>query len=246
MPYSTTSPEELELPDELGLPGQLDLKVLADHCAQQTERFFQKELAQDHFCFELLRRAFVLHNQAAWEYVHKQYRPLVASWVQKHPSFAACHEDVEFFVNGAFARVERWCTAERFVKFAGLPQWLLGLKACINSEIIDYLRQQVTFAQQLEWNEETVGVTTAAPHVAVVDSALRAEAWQMIQERLLNEQEFVLVEYSFVLGHKSREICALRPDLFADIQAVYGVKDNLLRRLRRDPVLRRLFENLSS
>lgn len=240
-----TSPEELELPEGLEAPQQMDLKILAARCAQQTERFFRKQPAQDHFCFELLRRACVLQNQEAWLYILIQYRPLVASWVQKHPSFPACNEDIDFFVNGTFARVARWCTPERFVRFAGLPQWLLGLKACLNSEIIDHQRHQATDARQAEWNEETVSLTTAALHVTVIDDLWRAEAWQLIKERLQTEQEFVLVEYDFFHGHKSREICALRPDLFPSIHDVYRVKDNLLRRLRRDPALQYLIENLT-
>ena len=245
MSHLAASPGGPELSEGHKQAEQMDIQLHASFCAEQTERYLRQQPAQNIYCFELLRRAFVLHNQSAWEYIYAQYQPLVAAWVQKHPAFPACNEEVSFFVNGAFARVQRWCTPERFVRFATLPQWLQGLKACVNSEIVDYQRQQVNLNQPLEWHEDTVS-PTVAPHVTVVDAELRAEAWKLIRERLQSEAEIVLVEYDFVLGYKARQICSLRPDLFAASQDVYSVKDNLLRRLRRDPTLRRFFEHLTS
>jgi hypothetical protein len=230
MSYSTPAPETL------------DLDVLAHRCAEQTERFFRKQSSQDGYCFELLRRAFILRSQAAWERLYSQYRALVAGWVQKHAVFAACNEDVDFFVNGSFARFGRWCTPERFARLGGLPQWLAALKACIHSEIIDYHRQHVASVSLEEWNEEIDDSHRTAPHATVMDAETRTAFWRLVQERLQTEQERVLVEYDFVLGYKAREICILRPDLFADVQEVYRVKDNLLRRMRRDPALRRFLE----
>jgi hypothetical protein len=226
---------------------ELALDVLAGRCAEETERFFSKQASQNDYCFEVLRRAIVLHSQAAWGCIHAQYRALVAGWVQKHSVFAVCDEEVDFFANGAFARFERWCTPERFARMGGLPQLLAALKACIHSEIMDYQRQHgalVVHNPLNEESEESSGVTAVAPHTTIIDLETRADFWRLIKERLQTQQENVLVEYDFVLGYKAREILVLRPDIFTDIQDIYRVRDNLIRRLRRDLALRRLFEEL--
>jgi hypothetical protein len=61
---------------------------------------------------------------------------------------------------------------------------------------------------------------------------------QLVLSRLKDEREETVFEATYRRGLPPREIQAERPDLFPDTRAVHRVKENLLKRLRRDPQLR--------
>jgi hypothetical protein len=224
------------------LPEDLELDLLARRCAEETERFFREQRANDAFCFELLRRALVLRSQQAWDRVYQQYRTMIVGWIQRHPSFALCNEEIHFFVNGTFTRIWKWCTPAKFGSFATLPKVLAYFRACAYSDVSDYFRQHVE-PQQMEVWLDAIGEELPAPPTvsAGMAGAEREAFWRVVDERLQSEAERVLVEDHFGLGYKPREIWGLHPQIFADVQEVYRVKENLLRRLRRDPALRQFF-----
>lgn len=226
---------------------ELDIDLLARRCAEETERFFRKQKSQDDFCFELLRRALVLRNEAAWERIYLQYRTLIVSWVQRHPNFAQCNEEIHYFVNGAFARMWKWCTPAKFGELGTLPKVLAYFRACVYTEVSDHYREHVEPHQTEAWLDAIAEQLPAAPPPSVIlETTERATFWRLVQERLQSEQERLLIEYHFVLGYKPREICALNRQAFADADEVYRVKENLLRRLRRDPSLRHFFPDDAS
>ena len=228
------------------LPEDLDLDVLANRCAEETERFFRTQLSHDEFCLELLRRALVLRSQEAWERIYLQYRTLIVGWIQRHPSFSKCNEEIHFFVNGTFARIWKWCTPTKFGELATLPKVLAYFRACVYSDISDYYRQHVEPAQMEDGLDAISDQLPASLQASnILESSEREKFWRIVQERLLTEHEHLLVEQHFVLGYKSREIYALFPQKFADVKEIYRVKENLIRRLRRDPALRQFFPDES-
>jgi hypothetical protein len=90
--------------------------------------------------------------------------------------------------------------------------------------------------------DEVTGAEPALPiEDWVIDQEQRRVFWAMIQQRVQHEQEQAILYYQFVQGWKPREIYARRGDLFADQQEVYRVRDNLVRRLSRDPEVRAFF-----
>ena len=99
---------------------QIDLHLLAlasiaHRCARETESFFQRQLHDPTYCYELFRRAIVDRCQPAWDVIYAQYRPLVAGWVERHPASAISGEEVQFFVNRAFEKM--WAALDS-AKFA--------------------------------------------------------------------------------------------------------------------------------
>jgi hypothetical protein len=223
-------------------PEDLGLDVLAHRCAEETERFFRTQISHDEFCFELLRRALVLRSSEAWERIYVQYRTLIVGWIQRHPSFPKCNEEIHFFVNGTFARIWKWCTPTKFDELAILPKVLAYFRACVYSDISEYYRQHVELGQ-IEDGLDAISdqLPASLQPIDLLESSERENFWQILQERLLTDHERLLVEYHFVLGYKPREIYALLPQKFADVKEVYRLKENLIRRLRRDPALRQFF-----
>jgi DNA-directed RNA polymerase specialized sigma24 family protein len=59
----------------------------------------------------------------------------------------------------------------------------------------------------------------------------------LISSKFNSEEERVVFELTYYFDLPPRDIQAERPDLFPDVNLVYRVKENLLKRLRRDPEL---------
>ena len=220
----------------------LTLAGIAHRCARETERFFQRQSYDPHYCFELWSRAIVERDQPAWEHIYNQYCPLVAGWVEDHQAFPNSGEEVQYFVNRAFERVWSALTPSKFGQFRDLRSVLRYMKMCVHSVILDEVRraeQAVVGAQA-----DVASVNGRANGPTVEDQALRRlgqeEFWGKIEARLRGEKERLVVYCSFVLALKPREIYAQYPEMFRDVNEVYRIKENLLARLARDPELKKL------
>ena len=220
---------------------RMDTTDLAQYCAENTQLFFARKEHDDGFCFELFRRAMVKKAEDAWNHLYGIFASLTAGWVQAHTLFAACDEDVDFFVNEAFFRMARACTPEKFPRFSRLAQLLSYLKACVHGAITDHYERRIAPFPEGVFIDEIAG----EPVERSVDAAVtareeRRELWEALRERLNGEKELVVVESFYLLDLKPRQIFAAHSDLFTDQQEVYQIKGNLLRRLRRDTELQKL------
>ncbi len=218
------------------------LDHLTRRCAQETERFFRRQPHSDSPCFELFRHALRHHNSRAWDAVVGQYTPLVTGWVREHARFHRCNEAAEHFVNEAFWRLWRGCTPEKFDRFGELAQLLSYLKACVHSSISDHLRRQ-SAALREPLPDEIDDRPDGRPQQRALDQERRAELERLLASRVHDAKERLVLEAYFMLGLPPREILARHSDAFADVYEVYRVKDNLMRRLRRDDLLRRFLED---
>lgn len=222
----------------------LALASIANRCARETDLFFQRQRYDPRFCFELLRRAIADRSQRAWELVYAQYRPLVTSWVNRHPAFAESGEEVQYFVNRAFERMWRAVTADKFSRFHDLKSVLRYLQMCVHSVILDRVRSagHAMVARQVE--DLTAGNMVRDPgnEDPTLAHLYRQEFWAEIQVRLRNEQERYVVYGSFVLALKPRDLVARYPGTFADVQQVYRIKENVLARLGRDAELEKILD----
>jgi DNA-directed RNA polymerase specialized sigma24 family protein len=212
--------------------GGLSLGQLVQHCSAQSERYFQRQDSDPRYCYELLRRAIFDRNQQAWTMFYNQYRPLVASWVLRHPAFVQSGEEVQFFVNCAYEKFWAAMSPAKFDHFADLKSLLRYLQTCVHSVIVDQIRQHEHRSLPL-----TMEATQAATGGAI-DRASREEFWRWLEARLHNEKERRVVYGSFFLELKPRELYAEFKQLFRDVGEVHRVKENVLARLRRDPDLR--------
>ena len=220
----------------------LSLAGVAQRCAQETDLFFRRQANDPRFCFELFRRAIQDRNQRAWDLVHRQYQLLVTGWVQRHPGYPTCGEEVQYLVNRAFEKMWAALAPERFGRLPDLKSALRYLQMCAHSAVVDQARLWGGEAADLPPEESAAMAAQAAPPVdeQALDRAGRRQFWDAISRRLLNDQERQVTIGSFVLALKPSEIVAEYPGSFGSVDEVYRVKANLLERLRRDPELKQL------
>jgi hypothetical protein len=110
----------------------------------------------------------------------------------------------------------------------------------VGSVITDYVRG----AEYNQMLEDLPPGAEEASDVEVEEQALerttREGFWQVIDNRLNDEKERLVVHYSYVVGFKPGDIYRERDDIFDDVREIYRIKENVLARLRRDDALREL------
>ncbi|MEZ4615037.1 MAG: hypothetical protein R2867_05915, partial [Caldilineaceae bacterium] len=210
----------------------------------ETERFFRRGGGHDNrYCFELMRRALVERNEAAWSMIYQQYHSLVTGWICDHPQFRTTDEESAYFLNGVFASMWKACTPERFANFPDLPAVLAYLKSCVHTTIINHLRKRRLPVTAM--TEELVGTPVEDGLAgAVLDKMARTDLWQLLDSLLHGEKERFVTELYFIQGMKPRAIYEQHADLFATIQDVYRTKQNLLERLSRNADLQQFYADL--
>ena len=220
----------------------LTLAGIAHRCSQETDRFFQRLANDSRFCFELFRRAIQERSQRAWDLVYRQYRLLVAGWVQRHPAFPGCGEESQFLVNRAFEKMWQALTPDRFLQVPDLKSLLRYLQMIVHSVVVDQVRLCGAPTDELPADESAAmaGPPDLALESESLDPADRCRFWDAVSRRLHDDKERRVVLGSFVLALKPREILAEYPGTFSGIEEIYRVKENVLDRLRRDLELRKM------
>ncbi len=223
----------------------LPVAELAGACREETAKFLRREPSRDSFCLELLRRALVERDQAAWDAVFAQYRGVVLAWVRQHPAGSAVREDDEYWVNRSFERFWSAVGPERFALFPNLATVLRYLKLCAHSVLLDAVRalgpQPAVPLTEQAVAGGAAGWVVDAEALAASEAAAQ-ELWGAIDAELHDEAERLVARLCLVLDLKPREVYERHPDRFADVADVYRVKRNLLERLRRSPAIRRFLD----
>ncbi len=226
-------------------PRNYSLDDLAQRCEQETRHYFKGQEPDSRYCFELFRRAIQEGDDSAWDNIYRGYSALVASWVKQHPGFESTGESIEYFVSGAFAKLSTALTKERFQGFADLRSVLRYFKMCVSSLIVDYLRMAHTI--DIDPLEDVLDkpLTEASPEKQVMDRAVQQEFWEKVNQRLHDDRERAVIQGIFVFGLKPRELYDQMPTLFADVDEIYRIIQNVVARLRRDLNIRNFREQNS-
>jgi DNA-directed RNA polymerase specialized sigma24 family protein len=218
----------------------LSLATLAQHCAEESDHFFHQRDHDPRYCFELFRRAIVEHDQRAWSQLCRNYHPLVRGWVRRNRAFAGSREEVDYFVNGAFAKMWSAMSDEKFRSFPDLRSLLRYLQLCVSSVVTDHARS-AEYHQLLEDLPAGLEEDASQP---VEDVALaraeREDFWRIIAERCNDDKERLVLHYSYVVGFKPSQIYHEEAALFDDVREIYRIKENVLTRMRRDTALQAL------
>jgi hypothetical protein len=223
-------------------PQHLALPELVQRCEQETKLYFKRQEHDNKFCFELFRRAIQENDTSIWENIIPCYSGLVASWVSQHPGYESSGEKIEYFVNGAFAKLVLNLTKEKFQGFSDLGFVLSYLKLCVHSVVVDHYRaaDQASLYTLEEVGEERS--MDASPEEQVVDRATQHDIWEIVKERLHDEKERIVMQGLFVFELKPRELYDQMPTMFTDVDEIYRIKQNVVARLRRDPDIKKLFD----
>jgi DNA-directed RNA polymerase specialized sigma24 family protein len=210
---------------------------LAERCRVEQNRFRHWLPPDESFGLELFRRAICQRDEAAWGWVHQHFASTMSTWLLGHPCAwrVLRRGSIEDYVTEAWSRF--WVATLPAdpgapLGFGSLRQVLAYLRLCLNSVVLDALRQPES--------------EQASDHPAPADDFLSRlaveELWQIIERALPRPRDQHLARLVLVEGYKPREIVALAPRDFSTVQEVYRLWRTILERLRRDPRLRRWFE----
>ncbi len=224
-------------------PQTLTLSGLRHRCAQESDRFFNRQAYDPKFCYELFRRAILQRDDQAWACIYSQYQRLVTHWVERHAAYSSSGEEAQFFMNRAFEKMWVGISPDKFTTFEDLASLLRYLQMCVHSVMIDFVRQK-EYRLRLEAIEEMpqplqARDTAVEDHISAALS--RTELWQWLQTQIKDEKEARVIDGLFVLGLKPREVQDLYPKTFSDVKEIYRVKENLIARLRRSDEVKSFF-----
>lgn len=212
----------------------LSVDELAQRCAEETEKFSRREANDSQFCFELLRLALADGLDDAFTRVYVVYERQVLNWVHKHQRFEQTGESAEFFAGMALRSFYFALRGPKFERFPTLQQVLAYLKMCVNTSIMQYIRDQQPGATM------PLDDLTEAAHTP--DLGMRADAaalWQLVAGVLPDERDRLLARCVFLLDLKPRQIIAAYPGLWGNERDVSVALYRIRRALRADPTLRR-------
>lgn len=228
----------------IGDVSNLSLTEVATHCADESEKFRSSGQSDSRFCFELFRRAVVDRHEDAWAYILAQYERLVLRWIYAHPSFAFADEPADAFLVAAFERFWRAVSAEKFgSRFTQLGSVLKYLKLCVGATIVDHARKQQREAVLQPIDTVSHALPSSQNVEASIQDRMQQNAlWQQVASVAKNEQEQVVLKDAMLYNFAASEIATRHPQLFSSVKQVYRVKENLLKRLRRNPQLRAMAE----
>ena len=191
--------------------------------------------------YELFRRAIVERDADAWAESATRYRRLMLSWARDSSARMVVFESYEDLADHALARAWMALSPARFANFPSLGAVLAYLRACVTAAVIDTARAEAARERMIGKLEAG---DAASPETLVLQGLDRAELWRLVNGLIATEQERVAVVESYVFDLPPRAILARHPQLFADIDAVYSAKRNLLARLKGSRALREMFEEL--
>jgi hypothetical protein len=211
-------------------PGQaLSVSTLVEQCQQEIQAYRRGEPSNEAYGLELLRRAIMQGDQAAWEGIQQCLGEMVRGWLRCHSSReAACRwESEENYVAMAFERFWQ-ATVQQRVAFESFAGALSYLRASLHGAILDTLRaysrpKEVSLPEAGE-SDEPYGE----------DQTGSSEVWEILQTMLPNGREQRLAYLLYHCGLKPREIVRFCPQEWSDIQEIYRLRRNIIERLLRN------------
>ncbi len=205
---------------------------LAQDCAKQAGHRQTSVDALDP-CYELFRRALSSPpDQDAWTAIESQYRKLVLHWLDQYASEDYLQEVFLRFFQAQQNAPEPF--ARRFVNTSAVMGYL---KCCTAAVRIEAWRQEKRKRQLLEKLRDASLTDQILAHSRPTNTQPYTHFEQLVASQLKDEKEQVVFELTYYHDLPPRDIQAERPDLFPDVHEVYRVKENLLKRLRRDQEL---------
>jgi hypothetical protein len=207
----------------------LSIDALAQRCAQETEKYFNREHNDTQYCFELLRRAFGQGHPDAIAHVYRTYERRILGWVYSHGHYARTGEDAEFFASWAFFTC---CTAlrgEKFERFPSVAHVLKYLRMCVHTAIMHYLRNQPP-AQPLSV-DNVVEPTVTVDFDGRVDAS---DLWEHVARLLPDDRDRLLAHCFLVQDLKPRQIVAAFPEMWHNEREVSVAIYRIRQLLRND------------
>ncbi len=213
----------------------LSLADLAHCCQRERVSFSESGERSSPCCMNLLRKAFA-DDQDAWYYVVEIFQPLIRRWIQRvcirFPDLIDEHDQTEV-ADDALLKLKKGVDRQsHLLQGDDLAKPLAYLKKCAE-------RSMLSLSRRKRKERELPADNTQYPDHSneLSDPETRIALSQRL-EKILSEEEAIVIEYIYRKGCKPQELLELFLKHFPDVGRIYQIKQNVIRRLRNDPVIR--------
>ncbi|NJN66377.1 MAG: hypothetical protein HC884_06510 [Chloroflexaceae bacterium] len=212
------------------------LQKLVEQCRQERVRFLSTQNPESPSCMDIFRRAFD-GDQDAWTELATIFDPNVRFWVSFCQPLGK--DEVDIAVN--------WAWADFWSGFRSLPELL---RADNLARVLKYLqtcakraRGQMIRREQRHSRNIPLDLARLPPRPDSTDPAerlLSVAVRERLGELLTDLREQLVCQW--VLGQqiKPHELRSMFPEHFQEVQEIYAIRHNLIKRLRRDATLQDL------
>lgn len=207
----------------------LSVSALVEQCRREIQTYRRGEPTSNEYGLELLERAIVQGDQAAWAGLQECLGEIVRGWLRRHPNReVACRlESEENYVAMTFERFW-WATTRQQMVFKTFAGALVYLRASLQGAILDTLR---AYARPKEIPLPLPGEPWEPK---VEDQADSSEVWEILQSLLPNLRQQRLAYLLYHCGLKPREILHFCPQEWSDVQEIYRLQRNIIERVLRN------------
>jgi DNA-directed RNA polymerase specialized sigma24 family protein len=204
------------------------LDELVQRCADERAKFGGGAPADPRYCLEIFRRALVDGTSDAWTAMYDAYYRMVLGWVKRHPAAKAVElrDSLEAYAHEVFERL-LLSNRKKQVDLSTLGAILTYLHTSVNWVMLDALRSTRREQPLPEYD-----IPRQDDSEYVVNKMMGQELWELVRQ-IATPRELRLAHALWIEGYKPREIPALMPDEFPNIQDVRRCSANLVDRLRR-------------
>jgi DNA-directed RNA polymerase specialized sigma24 family protein len=212
------------------------LALVASHCQVEHSRFHGGQPHDARYAEEIVRRAIVERDEAAWEALHAIYSPQVAAWCRRA---GAREDELDDLCAVAWEKFWRAFGCDRLRHATGIGAVLQYLMLCATSVVFDARRKAAGAARfALDLEPEQAELLLPVAEAEEPDwHEFRALVWRCLH----SDAERMLVRLQYGRGYRSADVQRLRPDLFRSVEDVYRTHHTLFDRLRRNKALRSWF-----
>lgn len=223
----------------------LSTERIAQLCRENTDQYKQKKSSDPRFCAELIRRAIIGKDEAAWAYCYDTYSPEFASRLRHRHGINEAN--IEDFVQMCWRRIHRQMTPEKVVNrpFKSLRSYM---NRCVDGEIGDIHRKMNrrisaesldAYATPYELLEAALRAEREAGKSVEAAAAFHMrvdEIWQLIETICAQDTDGetlkAAAEAAFIYGLKPRQVVERYAE-FEDDEAFRNAHRRLIRLVKK-------------
>jgi len=219
-----------------------DLPVadLARCCGRERRAFSESSERSSPCCMELFRRAFAGY-QDAWIHITEIFQPILRQWIQRvYMRFSDLidENDKTEVTDNAWLKLRKGITRQAdLLQGDDLGKLLQYLKTCAEREMHSLLRKKFKEKKLKEylWLADNTELPDRSSRSSDPEKSIALT--QRLKE-VLSEDELIVINCICIGGYPPQEILNLFPERFPDVGRIYQIRQNAIRRLRNDPVIR--------
>jgi len=219
---------------------QQSLSTIVEGCRKISRQMRKRDPAEKKYCFELFRRAIEEGSNQAWAALKQQYDGLIHHWIIGSSGAPLSWQDREDLAQ------DTWINFHRALKkynislakhFEHVGALLKFLNNCAYTATMKHWKRKQKAKRLQEKLTKIAPKVASAPEEATLKRILtdewRAALKKWREQHITEAHEQLVFDCSFKKGLKPKQIADAYPDMFPNPKAVYRIKDNLIKRVKR-------------